>query len=302
MIDYRENNKWTVYVHIVPKGIIGYEWDKYYVGITSITTQKRWGYNGNGYKNQVFYRAIETYGWNNIIHEIIAEHLTEHEACDMEKKLIKELMSNDRRYGYNICSGGQVCKLTEKSIEKIKKIHKNKIVSEDTKRKISENHCNVKFGNNPNAENTYQFDMNGNFIQKYDSTSFASKTTKIDRHSISVAAVNNRMAGGYLWAHDNNVIFKNDTYFLLSNTYIDKRYILFNKEVYRFTPDGKFIAVYKSCSEAGKATGIPVGTISSNARNKNKSKKFLWRYEEDIEESVENPGSFFIKERKEENA
>ena len=43
MIDNRENNIWTVYVHIVPKTITEYNYDKYYVGITSqFPVEKRW--------------------------------------------------------------------------------------------------------------------------------------------------------------------------------------------------------------------------------------------------------------------
>lgn len=99
MIDYREDNKWTVYVHISPS-------NKYYVGITSKKPKERWR-NGDGYKkNEYFYRAIQKYGWNNFIHEIISEHLTKNEACDMEKLLIKKLNSSDYHHGYNISSGG----------------------------------------------------------------------------------------------------------------------------------------------------------------------------------------------------
>lgn len=47
MIDNRENNHWTVYVHIIPKELSGYDWDKYYVGITSQLPSKRWK-NGSG--------------------------------------------------------------------------------------------------------------------------------------------------------------------------------------------------------------------------------------------------------------
>ena len=47
MTDYIEDKKWTVYVHIVPKELSGYEWDKYYVGITSNEVNKRWK-NGQG--------------------------------------------------------------------------------------------------------------------------------------------------------------------------------------------------------------------------------------------------------------
>ena len=94
-IDYREDNIWTVYIHIVPKELSGYEWDKYYVGITSQSPKRRWG-NGSGYvTNTYFDRTIKKYGWANIQHEIIAQHLTIDEACSLEKLLIKTLKSND---------------------------------------------------------------------------------------------------------------------------------------------------------------------------------------------------------------
>lgn len=107
MIDYRENNKWKVYAHIVPKEVSGHEWDKYYVGVTCQDVKKRWG-NGLLYKKcRLFYTAIQEYGWDNIQNEIIAEHLTSDEAYDLEKKLIKTLRSNDENYGYNLTSGGK---------------------------------------------------------------------------------------------------------------------------------------------------------------------------------------------------
>lgn len=100
MIDYRNNNKWIVYIHISPS-------NKYYVGITSRKHCDRWR-KGKGYiKNKYFYRAIQKYGWDNFNHEIIAEHLTKDEACDMERALIRIMKSNDYHYGYNICSGGE---------------------------------------------------------------------------------------------------------------------------------------------------------------------------------------------------
>ena len=100
MIDYREKDIYSVYIHISPS-------NKYYVGITCQSYNQRWR-NGNGYSyNTHFYRAIQKYGWDNFRHEIFAKHLTKDEACDMEKILIKELKSNDYHYGYNLCSGGE---------------------------------------------------------------------------------------------------------------------------------------------------------------------------------------------------
>lgn len=108
MIDYREDARWTVYVHIVPREISGYDHDKYYVGITSQTLKQRWRTNGKGYeRNTLFYKAIQKYGWDNLQHEVIATNLTHDEACDFEKKIIKELNANHRDYGYNTTLGGE---------------------------------------------------------------------------------------------------------------------------------------------------------------------------------------------------
>ena len=93
MVDYREDAKWTVYIHIVPKELSGYDWDKYYVGVTKQKVERRWGYStGIHYRKSTrFYKAIEEYGFKNIKHEIIAENLTKDEAYDFEECLIKEL-------------------------------------------------------------------------------------------------------------------------------------------------------------------------------------------------------------------
>ena len=106
MVDYREDAKWTVYVHIVPKELSGYDCDKYYVGITSQKVERRWGYStGIHYKKSTrFYEAIQQYGFNNMQHEIVAENLTKDEAYNFEELLIKKLKSNNPELGYNMTS------------------------------------------------------------------------------------------------------------------------------------------------------------------------------------------------------
>ena len=99
MVNIIEKRNYTVYLHTSPSG-------KYYVGITKQEPNRRWR-NGKGYtKNKYFYRAIEKYGWDNINHEIVASNLTKEEAENFEIKLISELHSNEKDFGYNIANGG----------------------------------------------------------------------------------------------------------------------------------------------------------------------------------------------------
>lgn len=106
----------SVYKHTFPNG-------KIYIGITKQTTKMRWR-NGYSYKAQkLMWNAIQKYGWENIKHEIIADGLTQEEACQMEIDLIKQYDSTNREKGYNISFGGE-------------KVGLNLRHSEETKRKI----------------------------------------------------------------------------------------------------------------------------------------------------------------------
>lgn len=89
----------TVYIHIFPNG-------KVYIGITKQKVNLRWR-GGSGYRSQpLMQNAIQKYGWENIKHEIIADGLTQEEACQIEIDLIKQYDSTNREKGYNISFGG----------------------------------------------------------------------------------------------------------------------------------------------------------------------------------------------------
>ena len=134
-------NNYKVYKHTSPSG-------KVYIGITLQPVELRWK-NGNGYKdNCYFVNAIKKYGWDNFIHEIICDNLSKYEAEELEKDLISSLQSTDRRYGYNIRSGGgSVGKLSEETKKKISEANKGRFGSknnffghnhsEETKKKLS---------------------------------------------------------------------------------------------------------------------------------------------------------------------
>lgn len=170
-------------------------------------------------------------------------------------------------------------------------------MSEETKNKIKKNHADLSGSNNPHAKIIYQFTKDGCFVNKFNSIKEASDITGFDRHSISVASVHNKTAGDYLWIPENNIINFDNNYYIKDFNYTDKRYISFNKEVYQFNLNKKFIKKHKSCIEASRLTNIPRASICENARNKPKRpKKYFWRYKEDVIESGYNPGSFLLKE------
>ena len=71
-----------------------------------MSVRRRWS-KGKGYKSQhLFGRAIEKYGWDGFEHIVLFTGLTEDEAKQMERDLIREFHTQDRDKGYNITDGG----------------------------------------------------------------------------------------------------------------------------------------------------------------------------------------------------
>lgn len=92
-------NNYCVYKHIFPNG-------KVYIGQTSKKPENRW-HRGFGYYKQNFvFNAIKKYGWDNIQHQIISEHLTKKEADWLERYLILYYESYKQEKGYNLTLGG----------------------------------------------------------------------------------------------------------------------------------------------------------------------------------------------------
>ena len=91
--------EYLVYRHTSPSGGV-------YIGITHHTNpNKRWR-SGHGYNDcAAFHNAILKYGWDNFKHEVLAEHLSEHDAKQMEIRLISDAKITG--YCYNISNGGE---------------------------------------------------------------------------------------------------------------------------------------------------------------------------------------------------
>ena len=119
------NKKFCVYEHVFPNG-------KRYIGITSKKPKARWE-NGTGYSEShqnVMYKAIQKYGWENIEHNILFEDLTEEEAKSKEMVLIQyyhTFIHDPNCMGYNMTLGGEGT-LGHKGSEKLSRINRERLL------------------------------------------------------------------------------------------------------------------------------------------------------------------------------
>lgn len=164
-----KNKRFVVYCHTNKTN------NKKYIGITCQELNQRFR-NGNGYKRSpYFYSAIQKYGWDNFTHEVLYNDLSETEAKEKEIELIDKLKTKDKKYGYNLTPGGEgyvgednpwtgkhhteeakrkmsdARKGIPKS-EKFKKYMSEKLkgrkFSDETRRKMCENHADFSGENN----------------------------------------------------------------------------------------------------------------------------------------------------------
>lgn len=193
--------------------------NKIYIGITGRKVNERWR-EGEGYKpknknqNAYFYNAISKYGWDNFEHEILYSDLTKKQAEIKEMELISEYKSNERSFGYNIESGGKstgrLSDETKKKIseswnynkeERCKNISKGKKgvpFSEEHKQNLSK----AKKGRKAlNRKPVSQYDLNMNFIKRWESLEDVQQELNICKANICRAIKYDRTAGGYKWTY-----------------------------------------------------------------------------------------------------
>lgn len=205
---------YKVYVHKFPN-------NKVYIGITLQKPEYRWG-KGNKYKgNKYITNAIQKYGWDNIKHEILYEHLTKEEAEQKEIELIAQYKSNQREFGYNIENGGNHNgKHSKETLLKMSNAIKgkkspcgmlNKHHSKKTKEKMSisrtgkvQSQETIEKRIKQLRKKVNQYDLEGNFIKTWDSINVASSTLHIKDSDISRVCKGQRnKCGGYIWKYVN---------------------------------------------------------------------------------------------------
>lgn len=206
------DNNYSVYIHTCPN-------NKVYIGITCQKPEHRWN-NGKGYKNNKhFFYAILKYGWDNIKHDILFDKLSEKDAKQKEKELIKQYKSNQREYGYNNSIGGESgssgCNWSEESKKAFSlsmkgkpSNRKGKHLSEEHKKKLSEKSKGKKLNEETKKKMSISSTRKKKIIcielnKTFDSGLQASKETNINcSHIYQCCKGKRKTAGGYKWSYD----------------------------------------------------------------------------------------------------
>lgn len=208
------NGDYCVYKHTFPNG-------KLYIGITSKTPEKRWKKDGAGYQSQRHvYNAIKKYGWNNIKHEILFEHLTKEAAEQKEVELIARFKSNQEQFGYNHAEGGGVNRgftyvfpEEAKAKMRIKMIGNKNTGRQDGIHNNFYGHHHTKEARKKISESQYrpiiQYTKAGEVIKEFNNCYQAELATGI-LHIREVCIGLRKSAGGFVWKykaggkHENN--------------------------------------------------------------------------------------------------
>lgn len=289
----KNKNNWCVYMHT--NNING----KRYIGISQ-NPKRRWK-NGNGYKTQLFGKAINKYGWDNFTHEILFTGLTENDACEKEIELISLYNTTDDKYGYNILDGGDItsCLLRPNS----KRVYQYSLDGDyiGEYESISEATRQVGFGVSEcingrartaydfqwfdkymgekvepklnrcesislsQSKEVYQYTIDGDFIRKYSSIKEASGINNIERTGIHNCMKGKQLTHkGYRWYSE----------YLGEKIEPIEQYHNRPRRVYQYSLDGKYINSYPSLRNASKNIGSKIFIGKTNI-----SCGYKWYYE-----------------------
>jgi hypothetical protein len=165
------------------------------------------------------FNAIEKYGWENILHEIVYENLTLEEAHEKEIELIALHNSDNPRFGYNISSGGfsgSGHTVSEDARKRIGESHKGKPLSEEHRLKLRKPHFGKCRGKRSEEWTEHlkqshcgrprkaveQYTKKGDFLRRWDSILQVSLELGIAQANIIAVCKGKRMsAGGFVWAY-----------------------------------------------------------------------------------------------------
>lgn len=191
--------------------------NKVYIGKTCRNLQDRWREHKNRVNNKKYnsylYNAMRKYGIKNFIIEEI-EKCNEDIINDREQFYISFFKSNNKKYGYNLTNGGDgylkydyllIRQLWDegKSCSEIKKFLKcDKAVITQALQDY-ENYSFHESLSRRNRKGVNQYDLNGNFINHYNSIIEASNFDVNIASGISACCRKKiKQSNNYIWTYD----------------------------------------------------------------------------------------------------
>lgn len=251
-----KNNNWTLYRHVVPAALSGYDHDKYYIGITSKSVQQRWGKNGRCYTpGTYFYNAIKKYGWDNMLHEILKTGLTEDEAKQLEVEYIAKYNTNNKVYGYNSTKGGDGVVGLHHTAESKAKMSKAKAGKKYSKEHL-ESFCTYM---KERSKNVCMFSLDGELVSIFKSARDASEHTGIKIKSIGNACIEKTSCKGHQWRYEVDLSDEEREQNKIPKYLLKPRsdYNIARKEISQYDPvTGTLIKTYKSARYAHEETKL----------------------------------------------
>lgn len=190
MEDIENERNYRVYKHTLPKELSGKENDMVYIGISCKKNIKQRWLNGRGYDyNLHFSNAIQKYGWDNLLHEVLFEGLTQEEAEQKEIELIALYDSTNPKKGYNHSLGGNsIGKHSEVTKQIISQKNKGKTRDENFKKRLSEVHLGKPKSETMKRKLSERSSISVRCIELdvvYKSATFAKEKLGVDNSSIS---------------------------------------------------------------------------------------------------------------------
>jgi len=243
---------------------------KVYIGQTCNMVKRMSNYKQESVnRNSAVCNAVCKYGWASVIIEII-KRCTSIRADFWERKFIKKFKSIDRKFGYNLESGG----------------HENKILSLEVRKKMSENHHRRGvFGKyNPDSIAVYQIDtITGNIVKEWGSLADIQRELGISTTNISKACLGDiRTAKKYIWMYKNSYSKDKVSQIMLDICLPHKN----SKIVLQLGREGNVIKEWSSVTVAGNTLKIAVQNIAHVCSGKGDSRGYVrktaggfkWKY------------------------
>lgn len=233
--------------------------NKKYIGITKQEPKDRWQ-NGHGYTGCiVFHSAIKKYGWDNFEHIILMSNLSKEQACEAEKKLIKQYKTTNRNFGYNISLGGDGINIP--------------IRNHEWNSRISQSHLGEL---NPSARKIVLINEKYELIKIYECMKYAADELNLHiAHIQDVCDKKYSNTGGYIFMYYEGYM-KNKNELLKKEPIRLKPY---KRKIIQYDVDYNFINEYESIREAARQTNINRHIIGDFLRGRSKTGDgYIWEY------------------------